>query len=221
VRDERRQGCRRAIKLLREIMKNLKLVLLALVATLGLAVITTLPAQAAQAGCTTMGPCGGGGGGGDTSDGGEPFDPFCHVVECDEEPEVAEEGCMKNCDGPDVPEIAEEGCMKNCQPGKPGDDPKIPGNVAGLVRCDAKIGDLAKVTARQIGSVNGRDAVDVVPVCADKNLVEQQLGVESLRNAIARNDKMDKALGQGGYAADDVVGVIVGRNSAVLYVHAL
>lgn len=202
-------------------MKNLKLVLLALVATLGLAVITTLPAQAAQAGCTTMGPCGGGGGGGDTSDGGEPFDPFCHVVECDEEPEVAEEGCMKNCDGPDVPEIAEEGCMKNCQPGKPGDDPKIPGNVAGLVRCDAKIGELAKVTARQIGSVNGRDAVDVVPVCADKNLVEQQLGVESLRNAIARNDKMDKALGQGGYAADDVVGVIVGRNSAVLYVHAL
>lgn len=202
-------------------MKNLKLVLLALAATLGLAVITTLPAQAAQAGgCTTMGPCGGGGGGGDTSDGGEPFDPFCHVVDCDE-PEVAEEGCMKNCDGPDVPEIAEEGCMKNCQPGKPGDDPKIPGNVAGLVRCDAQIGDLAKVTAKQIGSVSGRDSVQVVPVCADKNLIEQQLGVDSLRGAIAQNGKMDKALGQGGYAADDVVGVIVGRNSAVLYVHAL
>lgn len=204
-------------------MKNMKLVLLALVATFGLAVITTLPAQAMNCGAGIA--CGGGGGGGgggndDTSDGGEIFDPFCHIVDCDE-PEIAEEGCMKNCDQPDIPKIAEEGCMKNCQPGKPGDDPKIPGNVAGLVRCDAQIGDLAKVTAKQIGTVSGRDAVDVVPVCVDKNLVEQQLGVDSLRGAIAQNGKMDKALGQGGYAADDVVGVIVGRNSAVLYVHAL
>lgn len=202
-------------------MKNLKLILLALVATLGLAVITTLPAQAMNCGAGIA--CGGGDGGGgdgDTSDGGEPFDPFCNVVDCDR-PEIAEEGCMKNCDQPDIPKIAEEGCMKNCQPGKPGGDPEIPGNVAGLVRCDAQIGDLAKVTAKQIGSVNGRDAVNVVPVCVDKNLVEQQLGVDSLRSAIAQNDKMDKALGQGGYAADDVVGVIVGRSSAVLYVHAL
>lgn len=205
-------------------MKNLKLILLALVATIGLAALTTLPAQAQQncgAGIACGGGNGGGGnGGGDSSEVGEPFDPFCHVVECDE-PKIAEEGCMKNCDQPDIPKIAEEGCMKNCQPGKPGGDPQIPGNTAGLVRCDAQIGDLAKVTAKQIRTVNGRDAVDVVPVCVDKNLIEQQLGVENLRSAIAQNDKMDKALGQGGYASDDVVGVVVGRNSAVLYVHAL
>lgn len=200
---------------------NLKLVLLALVATIGLATITALPAQAQPMPCGAGIACSGGGGDDGGSDNiGEPFDPFCHVVECDE-PKIAEEGCMKNCDQPDIPKIAEEGCMKNCQPGKPGNDPEIPGNVAGLVRCDAQIGDLAKVTAKQIGTVNGRDAVDVVPVCVDKNLIEQQLGVENLRSAIAQNDKMDQALGQGGYAADDVVGVVVGRKSAVLYVHAL
>lgn len=201
---------------------NLKPILLALVATIGLAAITTLPAQA-QPTCGAGITCGGGGGGGggdDDSPIGEPFDPFC-MFDC-EEKEIAEEGCMKNCDDPDIPVIVVgENCMKNCQPGKPGGEPEIPGNTAGLVRCDAKIGDLAKVTARQIGTVSGRDAVDIVPVCVDKNLIEQQQGVENLRNAIAQNDKMDKALGQDGYAADDVVGVIVGRKSAVLYVHAL
>lgn len=199
---------------------NLKLILLAMVTAIGLAAFA-MPAYAQP---TSTIPGGGGGCTIDCDDGdsevGEPFDPFCHVVECDE-PDVAEEGCMLNCDGPDIPEVAEEGCMKNCQPGKPGGDPEIPGNTAGLVRCDAKIGDLAKVTAKQITSVNGRDAVDVVPVCVDKNLIEQQLGVENLRHAIAQNDKMDKALGKGGYGADDVVGVVVGRKAAVLYVHAL
>jgi hypothetical protein len=205
---------------------KLKLILLAMATAIGLAAFA-MPAYAQPAPGMTV-PGGGGGGGCtiDCDDGsspiGETFDPFCHVIECEpDKSDVAEETCMKNCDGPDIPVIAHEDCMKNCLPGKPGGDAEIPGNTAGLVRCDAKIGDLAKVTAKQIGTVNGRDAVDVVPVCVDKNLIEQQLGVEGLRNAIAQNDKMDQALGQGGYGADDVVGVIVGRKAAVLYVHAL
>jgi hypothetical protein len=220
--------CRRATKLLREIM-NLKLTLLALVAAVGLAAFA-MPAYAQPTGPSTTVP--GGGCTVDCDDGdsdiGEPFDPFCHVIKCDKEeggPGPQADCELVECDptipGPDPkcelidcdPPLP---CLVDCAPGT-----GIPGNTAGLVRCDAKIGDLAKVTAKQITSVSGRDAVDVVPVCVDKNLIEQQLGVENLRSAIAKNDKMDKALGQGGYAADDVVGVIVGRKAAVLYVHAL
>lgn len=208
---------------------KLKLILLAMATAIGLAAFA-MPAAAQPAPGTTV-P---GGGGctidcGDSSEVGEPFDPFCHVIKCDKEEEGGP-GPTADCE------------LVECEPTIPGPDPKcelidcdpsipcvvdcapgtgIPGNTAGLVRCDAKIGDLAKVTAKQITSVNGRDAVEVVPVCVDKNLIEQQLGVENLRNAIAKNDRMDAALGQGGYAADDVVGVIVGRKAAVLYVHAL
>ena len=214
---------------------NLKLTLLALATAIGLAAFA-MPAYA-QPGPGTTVPGGGGGGGcivdcgDDDSEIGEPFDPFCHVIECDK-PEEGGPGPTADCELAECPPTIPGGgpdpkcklidcdppipCVVNCGPGV-----GIPGNTAGLVRCDAKIGDLAKVTAKQITSVNGRDAVEVVPVCVDKNLIEQQLGVENLRNAIAKNDKMDAVLDQGGYAADDVVGVIVGRKAAVLYVHAL
>lgn len=212
---------------------KLKLILLAMATAIGLAAFA-MPAAAQPTAPGTTIPGGGGGctvdcGDGD-SDIGEPFDPFCHVIKCDQPPEEGGPGPQADCElaecEPTIPgpgtncELIDCGpplpCEINCAPGV-----GIPGNTAGLKRCDAKIGDLAKVTAKQITSVNGRDAVEVVPVCVDKNLIEQQLGVENLRNAIAKNDKMDAALGQGGYAADDVVGVVVGRKAAVLYVHAL
>lgn len=105
-------------------------------------------------------------------------------------------------------------CVVNCGPGG-----GIPGNKVGLQRCDAKLGELKKVTVQQINSIRGRDTVDVVPVCADKNLIEQQEGVGNIRAAIAKNKIMDAALDGYGTSADYVVGVVVGRTQAVLYVH--
>ena len=196
---------------------NFKMTILALIAVLGFGAATIASAQAmsipttppTQPGCTS--DCGGG----DDGDNGEIYDPFCMFAPCKDTPEVAEEGCMKNCGGP-----VEEGCMINCAPGGgfPGGD--IPGNKAGLQLCDAQIGDLKKVSAKQVRSITGRDDVQVVPVCAEKNLIEQQQGVENLRTAVANNDKMDAALDQTGYTADDVVGLVVGRTQAVLYVHS-
>lgn len=201
---------------------NLKLTLLALAAVIGLGVMTTFGAQAAATYPTTppcTHDCDGGGG---TYDPGEPFDPFCHF-DCEEDGTTPdpEEPCITDCTpGGTIPDP--DPCVTDCGPdGGTVPDPEIPGNQAGLKLCDAKIGDLDKVTARQIKSVSGRDAVDVVPVCIDKNLIDQQDGVGSLRSAIAKNQSMGQALGQDGYAADDVVGVIVGRTQAVLYVHAL
>lgn len=181
---------------------NLKLTLVALVAVLGFGA-ATVAANAAVAtptpptvpGCTS--DCGG-----KTYDGDDDYDPFCMFEPC-----KSEEGSTADETTPD--------------PGKDGGLPggDIPGNKVGLNLCDAQIGDLKKVTARQVRSIAGRDDVQVVPVCVDMNLIEQQKGVENLRQAIARNDRMDAALDQTGYGADDVVGLVVGRKAAVLYVH--
>lgn len=184
---------------------NLKLTLLALAAMIGLGFLT-FGTQAAFAQQQTTPPCTENcDGGGSSSQIGEPFDPFCHI------------NCEEDGTTPDP-----DPCLVDCGPGDGKvPDPKIPGNKAGLQLCDAKIGDLKKVTASQISSVRGKDAVEVIPVCVDKNLVDQQNGVGNLRTAIAKNQNMGQALGRDGYAADDVVGVIVGRTQAVLYVHAL
>jgi len=203
---------------------NLKVTLLALVAVLGFGVATIAAANAAVApttpppdkpGCTH--DCGG------SSDDDGPFDPFCMFEPCKSnegntpDPECTDlapcgvpEACVgPTCETPDP-------CVVDCGPGPGG---QIPGNKVGLKLCDAQIGDLKKVTAKQVRSIAGRDDVQVVPVCVEKNLIEQQQGVENLRTAIAQNGNMDAALDSTGYTADDVVGLVVGRKAAVLYVH--
>jgi len=202
---------------------NFKLTILALVAVIGFGA-ATVSAQAASTlppttpGCTS--DCGG-----ETYDGGEVYDPFCMFAPCKTDEGTTPTAdcedlgnCGVPCVGPDC--TPPNPCVgPNCVPGIPGGD--IPGNKAGLKLCDAQIGDLAKVTAKQVKGISGRDDVQVVAVCVDKNLIEQQQGVENLRTAIAQNDNMDAALGQNGFGADDVVGLVVGRTQAVLYVHAL
>ncbi len=177
--------------------------------------------------------CGGDGGGG--YEAGEPFCPFTSCGRPDPEPDPDPRGdcelapcttpdpCVgsdctppTSCVGAGCGPVAD--CQVNCGPGS---GSNIPGNKAGLKLCDAQIGELKQVTARQIKGINGRDTVQVVPVCVDKNLIEQQQGVENLRSAIAGNGKMGAALGQQGYSAEHVVGVVIGRTQAVLYVHAL
>lgn len=204
---------------------NLKLTLVALVAVLGFGA-ATVAAHAAVATPTppTVPGCTSDCGGGDDYDGNDNFDPFCMFEPCKSEegntpdtPPVADCDDLAPCDGG----LPGGDCTIDCVPGNggglPGDD--IPGNKVGLKLCDAQIGDLKKVTARQVKSISGRDDVQVVPVCVEMNLIEQQKGVENLRTAIAQNDNMGAALDDTGYGADDVVGLVVGRTAAVLYVH--
>lgn len=206
---------------------NLKLTLLALVATIGFGAATvaanaaaTTPTPPTIPGCTV--DCDG-----DEEYGGnDEYDPFCMFEPCkSEEGSTPEEDKTPTAECDDLAPcgLPDPDCQIDCVPGKDGGLPGggIPGNKAGLKLCDAQIGDLKKVTAKQIKGISGRDEVQVVAVCVDKNLVEQQQGVENIRSAIAQNDNMDAALGQQGLGADDVVGVVVGRTQAVLYVHAL
>jgi hypothetical protein len=213
---------------------NLKLFLLAFVALVGISLAGTFGVTSAYAqqqeppdrGCTFN--CDE-----DDDDDDDKDDDECYGIKCNNpgyEPE-----CEIDCDGGTTEEgCVGEGCVPvaecqiDCAPVPecqidcgPDGSTGIPGNQAGLVKCDAKLDDLAKVTARQIRGINGRDAVSVVPVCESMNLIKQQQGVESIRSAIADNTRMDKALDQHGLDASAVVGVLVGRNSATLYVHAL
>ena len=207
---------------------NLKLFLLAFVALVGVSLAGTLGVTSAYAqqqqeppdrGCTFN--CDE-----DDDDDDDKDDDECYGIKCNNpgyEPECeldCDGSTPEECEGPDCvpPGNPDPDCQIDCGPdGSTG----IPGNQAGLVKCDAKLDDLAGVTARQIRGINGRDTVSVVPVCESMNLIKQQQGVESIRGAIAENTRMDKALDQYGLSAGQVVGILIGRDTATLYVHAL
>lgn len=97
----------------------------------------------------------------------------------------------------------------------------IPGNKRGREECTIDIDALGKVSAGQIRRIGPTDPVKVVKVCESMNLVQQQKGVENIRWAIARNDRMDEVLDEHGFTAADVVGVMMGPQRAVLYVHVV
>jgi hypothetical protein len=94
----------------------------------------------------------------------------------------------------------------------------LPGYVAGLPVCRTELGDLRKVRASSIDRVE--HGVTVVAICTDKNLMDQQNGIPSIRSAISRNDAMHRALREAGaYSANDVVAVVLDGVGAKLYVH--
>jgi hypothetical protein len=94
----------------------------------------------------------------------------------------------------------------------------LPAILAGRSDCEDGLGHLRQVRASDIREVAG--LVQVAPVCPRQNLRDQQKGVANIRSAVQRNDAMRVALRQAGYAADDVVGVVLDGRGALLYVHA-
>jgi hypothetical protein len=188
-------------------------------------VCTSLPAFAMN---TSTVP-GGGGGGTPTVPGG---DGGCQI-DCDDnpptpgEPFVPFEGCMLNCDSAEIPDPHED-CMINCDadstipdPKKPGqpDVPRVAIQLAG--GCGDKLGYLRDVTVAQIEAVGPDDVIDVVPVCRNKTLADEQDEVAELRPAIGLNPVTDAGLQKEGFNPEDVVGVIVDNKSVTFYVHQL
>jgi hypothetical protein len=185
---------------------NLKLLALALVAMTGIA-LTSMSATSAYAqpmpndndGCTLRCDHGGkdDGGRGDRGrdDDDDDDDDRCIGIRCDDD--------NPNC----IPGAAP------CEPN--GGNPKY-----GYLECAFDVGRLAKVSARQINRVGDEDRVLIVKVCDSKNLMKQQKGVENIRFAIRRNDRMDEVLNDHGFDAGDVVGVMISKQDAVLYVYA-
>jgi hypothetical protein len=136
----------------------------------------------------------------DTATPGEPFNPF-------------PEGCMRNCDQPEVGET----CMVNCDSAEiPGKDPET----FAADGCGSKLGLLREVTAAEVLAVDRNDLVDIIPVCLEKALAGAQEEVATLRPAIDQNEVLDRKLGREGFEPQHVVGVVVEGRHVVLYVHS-
>lgn len=103
------------------------------------------------------------------------------------------------------------------------------GGTAQHTDCAAPLGHLPKVSEREIRSVDGRDRIMLIPICdlLNKSLTQAlpniivQGNAESLVPAISRNPVLTAALGHASYRADDVVGVTMGTNVVMLYVHKM
>ena|GEM_PF-7062002 len=95
------------------------------------------------------------------------------------------------------------------------------------VYCSDKAWDLPKITARQVVAIGEQQRIHLAPVCdpQDRGLVnvpthDVALGnVAGLRGAIEANPLLMAQLDQHGYRSIDVVGILLGSNAAVLYVH--
>lgn len=93
--------------------------------------------------------------------------------------------------------------------------------------CSDKLAQLPKVTIREVRGVDSSDTVHLVPLCdvVNHSLTAEQTAFLSRGNAaglltaIGANRTLDTRLVAGGYRANDVLGILLGPNAAVLYVH--
>jgi hypothetical protein len=111
-------------------------------------------------------------------------------------------------------------CVAACPP------PVSVGDDHRFEACGDKLAQLRRVTVGQVGRIDPRDVVHLVPLCDTVNhtLTRQQLtylargNVQGLVPTIGRNPTLMRALGRRGYAANDVIGIALGPRAAILYV---
>lgn len=102
-------------------------------------------------------------------------------------------------------------------PCKPGSD---------VAACGRKLGNLRRVTAGQVQRIDDRDDVHLVPICDNPNrsLTEDEMNflargnVQGLLRPIGQNARLEAALGDDGYRADDVLGIVLDPHMVTLYV---
>ena len=94
--------------------------------------------------------------------------------------------------------------------------------------CSDKLGQLKVVTRDEVAAIGPERRVHLSPLCADpvgRTLTETETryldrgNIQGLLTVIAENPVLADTLAQGGYKANDVLGILVGSNAAVLYVH--
>ena len=101
-----------------------------------------------------------------------------------------------------------------------------PGDVNYKV-CGDKLSQLPKITSREVRGIGSSDTVHLVPLCdvVNHSLTAEQTAFLSRGNAaglltaIGANRTLDTRLVASGYRANDVLGILLGPNAAVLYVH--
>ena len=107
--------------------------------------------------------------------------------------------------------------------------PATCGGKAQLSDCTSPLGQLPKVSEREVRSVDRHDRIKLIQICdrlnASLTQVQHNLAetgnANTLVPAIADNAVLTAALGHARYSADDVVGIVMGTNSVMLYVHKM
>ena len=97
---------------------------------------------------------------------------------------------------------------------------------AALQDCGDKLGNLRRVTIGQVRRIDENDKVHIVPLCdtVNRSLTEQQWNylargnVQGLIPAIDDNDTLMAELEDRGYEANDVLGIALAPDAAILYV---
>jgi len=110
-------------------------------------------------------------------------------------------------------------------------DPPPPSTTCGkgtaaLQDCGDKLGNLRRVTVGQVRRIDENDQVHLVPLCdtVNRSLTQQQLNylargnVQGLIPTINDNDTLMAELEDHGYEANDVIGIALAPDAAVLYV---
>lgn len=92
--------------------------------------------------------------------------------------------------------------------------------------CGDQLGSLRRVTVGQIRRIHDGETVQLVPLCdtVNRTLTEQRQtylargNVQGLIPVIDSNDTLMSQLEDNGYEANDVIGIALARNTAILYV---
>jgi|SRR6185312_12568169 len=96
--------------------------------------------------------------------------------------------------------------------------------------CTEDLAHLPRITKGDIAMIGGGQRLHIAPVCqgyADVSLTEKQHNyldrgnTPGLETAIAANPAIMAELTSHHYKADDVRGILIGSNAAVLYVHKM
>ena len=112
--------------------------------------------------------------------------------------------------------------------GGPGDEPPPPppqeqADAAAAV-CNEGLDKLRKVSQTQVEQFANEDAVKIQPVCHRTPDIRRLAEINpkqaiDLRAVIAANPALNDPLTSEGYHSDDVVGILIGKLGATLYVH--
>jgi hypothetical protein len=95
-----------------------------------------------------------------------------------------------------------------------------------VIACGRKLGDLRRVTVRQVSRIDHSDKVHLIPICdtVHRSLTETEMSylargnVQGLIRPIGHNATLAAALDDGGYRADDVLGIVLDPHMVTLYV---
>jgi hypothetical protein len=112
--------------------------------------------------------------------------------------------------------------------GGPGDEPPPPppqelADAAAAI-CNAGLEKLKKVSQTQVEQFENEDGVKIQPVCHRTPDIRRLAEINpkqaiDLRTVIAANPALNDPLTSEGYHSEDVVGILIGKLGATLYVH--